>query len=177
MLFTGSWIDRLWRQTSSLLFLVCSLIIPEVALTDRLWRLRKLKGWMATRYRVDCIGESAIISGQLLASRFLLWNLGFWCSVFMSFGEMLQWCTSQREWQCVIFLLLFAVHFWAPTFKWGISIANIADFQKPPEKISYPQQLGNARTSFFHSKSELFSVVVLCIISFTSLYFHLCLQL
>jgi Mitochondrial pyruvate carriers len=35
-----------------------------------------------------------------------------------------------------------AVHFWAPTFKWGISIANIADFSKPPEKISYPQQIG-----------------------------------
>ncbi|XP_044965387.1 mitochondrial pyruvate carrier 4-like isoform X1 [Hordeum vulgare subsp. vulgare] len=34
------------------------------------------------------------------------------------------------------------IHFWAPTFKWGISIANIADFAKPPEKISYPQQVG-----------------------------------
>lgn len=34
------------------------------------------------------------------------------------------------------------VHFWAPTFKWGISIANIADFSKPPETLSYPQQLG-----------------------------------
>ncbi|XP_020087165.1 mitochondrial pyruvate carrier 4-like [Ananas comosus] len=33
------------------------------------------------------------------------------------------------------------IHFWAPTFKWGISIANIADFSKPPEKISYPQQI------------------------------------
>ncbi|PWA71414.1 SBP-like protein [Artemisia annua] len=31
-------------------------------------------------------------------------------------------------------------HFWAPTFKWGISIANIADFAKPPMKLSYPQQ-------------------------------------
>lgn len=35
-----------------------------------------------------------------------------------------------------------AVHFWAPTFKWGISIANIADFSKPPENLSYPQQIG-----------------------------------
>lgn len=35
-----------------------------------------------------------------------------------------------------------SVHFWAPTFKWGISIANIADFQKPPETLSYPQQIG-----------------------------------
>ncbi|GKV38735.1 hypothetical protein SLEP1_g46615 [Rubroshorea leprosula] len=32
------------------------------------------------------------------------------------------------------------IHFWAPTFKWGISIANISDFSKPPEKISYPMQ-------------------------------------
>ncbi|KAL4583117.1 hypothetical protein LXL04_007681 [Taraxacum kok-saghyz] len=29
------------------------------------------------------------------------------------------------------------VHFWAPTFKRGITIANIADFAKPPEKLSY----------------------------------------
>ncbi|XP_056854778.1 mitochondrial pyruvate carrier 4 isoform X1 [Raphanus sativus] len=35
------------------------------------------------------------------------------------------------------------IHFWAPTFKWGISIANIADFAKPTDKISYPQQIGN----------------------------------
>ncbi|KAK7825144.1 mitochondrial pyruvate carrier 4 [Quercus suber] len=34
------------------------------------------------------------------------------------------------------------IHFWAPTFKWVISIANVADFSKPPEKISYPQQIG-----------------------------------
>uniref|UniRef100_A0A0E0LM23 Mitochondrial pyruvate carrier n=1 Tax=Oryza punctata TaxID=4537 RepID=A0A0E0LM23_ORYPU len=33
------------------------------------------------------------------------------------------------------------IHFWAPTFKWGISIANVADFAKPPEMISYPQQV------------------------------------
>ena len=35
-----------------------------------------------------------------------------------------------------------AVHFWAPTFKWGINIANIVDFTKPLEKLSYPQQIG-----------------------------------
>ncbi|XP_077229707.1 mitochondrial pyruvate carrier 4-like isoform X2 [Tasmannia lanceolata] len=33
------------------------------------------------------------------------------------------------------------IHFWAPTFKWGISIANVADFSKPPEQISYPHQI------------------------------------
>lgn len=32
------------------------------------------------------------------------------------------------------------IHFWAPTFKWGISIANIADMQRPAEKVSTPQQ-------------------------------------
>ena len=39
-------------------------------------------------------------------------------------------------------LHLFLVHFWAPTFKWGISIANIADMSRPAEKISLPQQIG-----------------------------------
>ena len=37
-----------------------------------------------------------------------------------------------------------AVHFWAPTFKWGISLANAADFSKPPEQISYPHQSGTS---------------------------------
>ena len=35
-----------------------------------------------------------------------------------------------------------AVHFWAPTFKWGVSIANIYDFWTPAEQLSYPQQTG-----------------------------------
>ncbi|RVW79899.1 Mitochondrial pyruvate carrier 3 [Vitis vinifera] len=34
----------------------------------------------------------------------------------------------------------FLFHFWAPTFKWGLSIANAADFSKPPEELSYPLQ-------------------------------------
>ncbi|KAK3427229.1 hypothetical protein EUGRSUZ_F03502 [Eucalyptus grandis] len=34
------------------------------------------------------------------------------------------------------------IHFWGPTFKWVISIANVADFSKPPENISYPHQCG-----------------------------------
>jgi hypothetical protein len=37
-----------------------------------------------------------------------------------------------------------AVFFWAPTMKWGITAANINDFQRPVEGISYPQQLGTA---------------------------------
>ncbi|XP_074273024.1 mitochondrial pyruvate carrier 3-like [Silene latifolia] len=32
------------------------------------------------------------------------------------------------------------IHFWAPTFKWGLTIANIADCAKPADDISYPQQ-------------------------------------
>ncbi|ONI18283.1 hypothetical protein PRUPE_3G207000 [Prunus persica] len=32
------------------------------------------------------------------------------------------------------------IHFWAPTFKWGVSIANIIDSSKPPEQLSYVQQ-------------------------------------
>ncbi|EXC25533.1 hypothetical protein L484_009843 [Morus notabilis] len=32
------------------------------------------------------------------------------------------------------------VHFWAPTFKWGVIIANLLDSSKSPEELSYPQQ-------------------------------------
>ncbi|OAY75375.1 mitochondrial pyruvate carrier 3-like [Ananas comosus] len=44
------------------------------------------------------------------------------------------------------------IHFWAPTFKWGISIANIVDFSKPPEKISYPQQVVVTLTGLIWSR-------------------------
>ncbi|KAL6212683.1 hypothetical protein ACLB2K_017901 [Fragaria x ananassa] len=44
------------------------------------------------------------------------------------------------------------IHFWAPTFKWGISIANIADFSKPPENLSYPQQIAVACTGVVWSR-------------------------
>ncbi|XP_078158509.1 mitochondrial pyruvate carrier 4-like [Carex rostrata] len=47
------------------------------------------------------------------------------------------------------------IHFWAPTFKWGISIANIADFAKPPEKISYPQQIAVTATGVIWSRYSL----------------------
>nr|VDD30889.1 unnamed protein product [Brassica oleracea] len=33
--------------------------------------------------------------------------------------------------------------FLAPTFKWGISIANIVDFQKPPETLFIPSTNGD----------------------------------
>ncbi|BBG99940.1 hypothetical protein Prudu_009799 [Prunus dulcis] len=38
------------------------------------------------------------------------------------------------------------VHFWAPTFKWGLTIANILDSSKPPEDLSYAQQSDCRRT-------------------------------
>ncbi|CAN6859859.1 hypothetical protein F2Q70_00002617 [Brassica cretica] len=44
------------------------------------------------------------------------------------------------------------IHFWAPTFKWGISIANIVDFQKPPETLSYPQQMVITTTGLIWSR-------------------------
>ncbi|XP_065838120.1 uncharacterized protein [Oscarella lobularis] len=33
------------------------------------------------------------------------------------------------------------IHFWAPTWKWALVIANIADYTRPPEKLS-PRQSG-----------------------------------
>ena len=63
-------------------------------------------------------------------------------------------------------LMNFAVHFWAPTFKWGISIANVADFSKPPEKLSYPQQIGMHLSSYndiiiaFIKEGYIFQILV-----------------
>ncbi|XP_075476000.1 mitochondrial pyruvate carrier 4-like [Primulina tabacum] len=44
------------------------------------------------------------------------------------------------------------IHFWAPTFKWGLSIANVSDFSKPPEMLSYPQQAAIAISGIIWSR-------------------------
>ncbi|KAF3451799.1 hypothetical protein FNV43_RR07895 [Rhamnella rubrinervis] len=44
------------------------------------------------------------------------------------------------------------VHFWAPTFKWVLSIANVVDFSKPPEELSYPQQTAVACSGVIWSR-------------------------
>ena len=45
--------------------------------------------------------------------------------------------------------------FWAPTFKWGISIANISDMKKPTEQIRVPQQLAVACTGLIWMRYSL----------------------
>lgn len=47
-----------------------------------------------------------------------------------------------------------AVHFWAPTFKWGITIANILDSSKPPEQVSYAQQTGLLVHEYYLIKTD-----------------------
>jgi hypothetical protein len=49
------------------------------------------------------------------------------------------------------------IHFWAPTFKWAISLANIADFKKPLDQISYPQQVAVTTTGVIWTR---FSMVI-----------------
>ncbi|CRH01219.1 mitochondrial pyruvate carrier protein 2, putative [Plasmodium relictum] len=35
---------------------------------------------------------------------------------------------------------ILSIHFWAPTFKWSISLANIIDINRNPSLLSLPQQ-------------------------------------
>jgi hypothetical protein len=52
-------------------------------------------------------------------------------------------------------LFLFAaVHFWAPTFKWGLVIAGLADINRPIEKVSTAQQSGSAADEFLFEKEK-----------------------
>ncbi|XP_047318637.1 mitochondrial pyruvate carrier 4-like isoform X1 [Impatiens glandulifera] len=57
------------------------------------------------------------------------------------------------------------IHFWAPTFKWAISIANIADFSKPPDKVSYPQQIVVSTNGFIWSRMAEAANYNQCIVS------------
>ena len=44
------------------------------------------------------------------------------------------------------------VFFWAPTFKWLITIANIGDFKKPAELVSANQQIAIFGTGFIWAR-------------------------
>lgn len=46
----------------------------------------------------------------------------------------------------------FTIFFWAPTFKWMITIANIGDFSRPAENISVNQQFAIAGTGLIWAR-------------------------
>ncbi|XP_053991840.1 uncharacterized protein LOC128883475 [Hylaeus volcanicus] len=47
------------------------------------------------------------------------------------------------------------IHFWAPTFKWGITLANLADMGCSPQKISWETQLAITATGLIWSRFSL----------------------
>ena len=49
----------------------------------------------------------------------------------------------------------FTIHFWAPTTKWLISAANIADLHRPVEKMSFGQQAAVGTTGVIWSYYSL----------------------
>eukprot|EP00816_Leptocylindrus_hargravesii_P012391 CAMPEP_0196810690 /NCGR_PEP_ID=MMETSP1362-20130617/13239_1 /TAXON_ID=163516 /ORGANISM="Leptocylindrus danicus, Strain CCMP1856" /LENGTH=129 /DNA_ID=CAMNT_0042185795 /DNA_START=31 /DNA_END=420 /DNA_ORIENTATION=- len=54
----------------------------------------------------------------------------------------------------------FTIHFWAPSFKWCISLANIADMQRPVEKVSTGQQIAITATGILFTRLSLVVVPV-----------------
>jgi len=46
----------------------------------------------------------------------------------------------------------FTIHFWAPTFKWNLSIANLADYKRPVDKVSTAQQVALAATGLIWTR-------------------------
>ncbi|UVC54233.1 light induced protein like protein [Theileria orientalis] len=46
----------------------------------------------------------------------------------------------------------FTIHFYAPTFKWTISLANLSDINRPVELMSVPQQLAVSCTGLIWSR-------------------------
>eukprot|EP00916_Digyalum_oweni_P009464 GHVL01015979.1.p1 GENE.GHVL01015979.1~~GHVL01015979.1.p1 ORF type:complete len:131 (+),score=15.67 GHVL01015979.1:30-395(+) len=49
----------------------------------------------------------------------------------------------------------FTIHFWAPTFKWAISAANLLDINRPVENVSLPQQIAVAATGIIWSRYSM----------------------
>jgi len=46
----------------------------------------------------------------------------------------------------------FTIHFWAPTFKWNLSFANLADYARPVDKVSTAQQLALMSTGLIWTR-------------------------
>lgn len=74
-----------------------------------------------------------------------------WCEVWLHLLQMATIGSKARQfWQHPAGPK--TIHFWAPTFKWGISIANVADFKRPVEQVSYPQQIAVTATGIIWSR-------------------------
>ena len=46
----------------------------------------------------------------------------------------------------------FTIHFWAPAFKWNLSIANFADYRRPIDSISTAQQCALCATGLIWTR-------------------------
>lgn len=46
----------------------------------------------------------------------------------------------------------FTIHFWAPTFKWMLSISNLADYNRPVDQVSTMQQIALCATGFIWTR-------------------------
>jgi len=49
----------------------------------------------------------------------------------------------------------FQIHFWAPTFKWALSLANLADIDRPTDKISLSQTCALTATGVIWSRYSM----------------------
>ena len=85
-------------------------------------------------------------------------TIHFWVSGADQQHSQVMSCLAQvcplahRAFQRLMFSRCMCIHAQAPTFKWGISIANLADMQRPAENVSYPQQLAVTATGIIWSR-------------------------
>jgi len=49
----------------------------------------------------------------------------------------------------------FYIHFWAPTFKWALSVANLLDLERPTDQISLAQMTALTSTGLIWSKYSM----------------------
>jgi hypothetical protein len=76
----------------------------------------------------------------------------------------------------------FTIHFWAPTAKWLISAANIADINRPVEKMSVPQQSAVAVTGVIWARYSTqvipinYNLMLVNAVMACTGIFHLCVE-
>jgi hypothetical protein len=49
----------------------------------------------------------------------------------------------------------FTIHFWAPSWKWMLSVSNLMDIQRPVDRVSTTQQAALCATGFIWSRYSM----------------------
>uniref|UniRef100_A0A7S2RP81 Mitochondrial pyruvate carrier n=1 Tax=Rhizochromulina marina TaxID=1034831 RepID=A0A7S2RP81_9STRA len=106
----------------------------------------KLETEKNARAEIEALGKRAAAGGAAVATMIAVRN-PLHAACMNSTGP----ARALAEWQAGPFY----IHFWAPTFKWMLSVANLMDLNRPVEKVSLSQQASLTATGIIWSRYSM----------------------